>query len=181
MEIDVSLPSSLNTSTHPDSGHWNPPPMDRVKVNFDACFDPTRLHSISGIFIKNSEGKLLAACTIPNLYVMNPEMVEALACDQALILSLELGLKRIEVEGDTLVVISKVVNPVINRSTLGTVYSNILEKRRNFDFLNFSHVYRINNNAAHVLVRVGKQNPQVSVWFEEAPQPVEETVMRDKG
>ncbi|KAK8502385.1 hypothetical protein V6N12_046171 [Hibiscus sabdariffa] len=181
MEIDASLPSSLNTSTHPDSGHWNPPPVDRVKVNFDACFDPTRLHSISSILIRNSEGKLLAACTIPNLYVMNPEMAEALACDQALILSMELGLKRIEVEGDALVVISKVVNPVIDISTLGTIYSNILKKRRNFDFLSFSHIYRINNNTAHVLARVGKQNPQVSVWFEEAPQPVEEAVMRDNG
>ncbi|KAK8606404.1 hypothetical protein V6N13_030687 [Hibiscus sabdariffa] len=106
----------------------SPPPVDRVKVNFDACFDPTRLHSISGITFRNSEGHLLAARTIPNPYVMNPEMAEAIAYDKALILSKELGFKNIEVEGDALLVISKVVNPMNDRSTLGAVYANILKK-----------------------------------------------------
>ncbi|KAK8677387.1 hypothetical protein V6N13_142930 [Hibiscus sabdariffa] len=180
-EIDASLSSLLTTPTHSDSGHWNPPPVDRVKVNFDACFDPTRLHSISGIIFRNSKGHLLATSTIPNPYVMNPEMAETIACDQALILSKQLGFKRIEVEGDALLVISKVVNPMNDRSTLDAVYANILEKRGDFNFLSFSHVYRNKNNAVHVLACVGKHNPQVRVWIEEAPQPVEEAVLRDKG
>ncbi|KAK8974001.1 hypothetical protein V6N11_046959 [Hibiscus sabdariffa] len=85
-ETDASF-SLSTTPTRTDSGHWNPPPVDRVKVNFDACFDPTRLRSISGIIFRNFEGHLLAASTIPNPYVMNLEMTEAIACDQALILS----------------------------------------------------------------------------------------------
>ncbi|KAK8479012.1 hypothetical protein V6N12_000227 [Hibiscus sabdariffa] len=71
-ETDASF-SLSTTPTRTDSGHWNPPPVDRVKVNFDACFDPTRLRSISGIIFRNFEGHLLAASTIPNPYVMNLE------------------------------------------------------------------------------------------------------------
>ncbi|KAK8649473.1 hypothetical protein V6N13_130202 [Hibiscus sabdariffa] len=178
-ETDASF-SFSTTTTRTNSGHWNPPPVDRVKVNFDTCFDPTRLRSISGIIFRNSQGHLLAASTIPNPYVMNPEMAEAIACDQAFILSKELGFKRIEVESDALLVISKVVNPVNGRSELGAVYSNILVKRRDFEFLCFSHVYRNRDNAAHVLASVGKHNPQFRVWIKEAPQPVEEAVSRDK-
>ncbi|KAK9045302.1 hypothetical protein V6N11_059189 [Hibiscus sabdariffa] len=140
-EIDASLSSFLTTPTPTDSGQWNPPPVDRVKVNFDVCFDPTRLQSISGIIFRNSDRHLLSASTLHNPYVMNPEMAEAIACDQALILSKELGFKRIEVEGDVLLLISKLVNHVEDRSALGVVYSNILEKRGDFDFLSFSHVY----------------------------------------
>ncbi|KAK9006801.1 hypothetical protein V6N11_019132 [Hibiscus sabdariffa] len=103
------------------------------------------------------------ASTIPNPYVMNPKMVEAIACEQALILSKELGFKHIKVEGDALLVISKLVNHVEVGSTLGAFYSNIPEKRGDFDFLSFLHVYQNRSNATHVLVIMGKLNPQVTV------------------
>ncbi|XP_039063692.1 uncharacterized protein LOC120208488 [Hibiscus syriacus] len=127
MEINASLHQPITTRN--TSNQWIPPSDGKIKVNFDASFNRSTLQSVSGIVLRDSNGLLMAAGTYPNSFILNPEMTEAFACEQALILSKDLGFRCIEVEGDALTVISEVVSPTMDRSLVIAVYSNISEKR----------------------------------------------------
>ncbi|KAK8557234.1 hypothetical protein V6N13_013509 [Hibiscus sabdariffa] len=152
----------------------------RVKVNFDASFNQSLLQSVSGIVIRNSDGLLMAADSFPNSHVVSPEMAEALACEQALTLSKDLGFRKIEVEGDALTIISKLRHPTVDQSMFRAIYHNIYVKKYDFKFLSFDHVKRENNNAAHVLARIGRSTSTPMVWIEVGPPEVEEVICNDR-
>lgn len=42
-------------------GKWAPPPKDFVKVNIDASFDEDNLGGTTGIIIRDSKGRFVAA------------------------------------------------------------------------------------------------------------------------
>ncbi|MBA0866582.1 hypothetical protein Goshw_022485 [Gossypium schwendimanii] len=42
---------------------WKHPPDQFVKINFDAAYDGRFFHSALGIVVRNSEGKVLLACS----------------------------------------------------------------------------------------------------------------------
>ncbi|KAE8659488.1 hypothetical protein F3Y22_tig00116962pilonHSYRG00524 [Hibiscus syriacus] len=86
---------------------WSPPPTNLVKTNFDASFDLSSKSSISGIIIRNNEGLTMAASSIPNQNIPNPEAAEAWACEQAVCLTRDLGFRSAIVEGDAQMVIRK--------------------------------------------------------------------------
>ncbi|KAK8511097.1 hypothetical protein V6N12_033378 [Hibiscus sabdariffa] len=159
---------------------WSPPMIGRVKVNFDASFNQSLLQSVSGIVIRNSDGLLMAADSFPNSHVVSPEMAEALACEQALTLSKDLGFRKIEVEGDALTIISKLRHPTVDQSMFRAIYHNIYVKKYDFKFLSFDHVKRENNNAAHVLARIGRSTSTPMVWIEVGPPEVEEVICNDR-
>ncbi|KAK8615615.1 hypothetical protein V6N13_017200 [Hibiscus sabdariffa] len=159
---------------------WSPPMIGRVKVNFDASFNQSLLQSVSRIVIRNSDGLLMAAGSYPNSHVVSPEMAEALACEQALTLSKDLGFRKIEVEGDALTIISKLRNPTVDRSMFRAIYHNIYVKKYDFEFLSFGHVKRENNNAAHVLACIGRSISTPMVWIEVGPPEVEEVIRTDR-
>ncbi|KAK8623776.1 hypothetical protein V6N13_065139 [Hibiscus sabdariffa] len=87
--------------------HWLPPLGDTIKVNFDACFSSRYRTSFSRVVAKNYGGSIMAAGTIPHHFVTNPEVAEAYACIDALVLARDVGFRSIIIEGDVLTVINK--------------------------------------------------------------------------
>ncbi|KAK8650656.1 hypothetical protein V6N13_140284 [Hibiscus sabdariffa] len=163
-----------------EKNSWSPPMIGRVKVNLDASFNQSLLQSVSGIVIRNYDGLLMAAGSFPNSYMVSPEMAEALAYEQALTISKDLGFCKIEVEGDALTIISKLRHPTIDRSMFRAIYSNISVKKNDFEFLSFDHVKRENNNAAHVLACIGRSFLTPMIWIEVGPPEVEEVIQNDR-
>ncbi|KAE8676663.1 hypothetical protein F3Y22_tig00111582pilonHSYRG00426 [Hibiscus syriacus] len=92
---------------------------------------------------------------LPKFLCGNPEQAEAIACVQALILSKDLGFRKVIIEGDSLSVISKLQIPAIDRSILNINLANIIRRKSHFNFLLFLHVHRERNKAAHLFTRVG--------------------------
>ncbi|KAL4281751.1 hypothetical protein GQ457_03G032150 [Hibiscus cannabinus] len=178
-EVDASnLPRPSPSTVRND--RWSPPAIGLIKANFDASFDIGSLSSVSGIIVRNEEGLIMAAGIYPNRFVANPELAEAVACEQTLIFLKDLGFRRAVVEGDSLSVIFKLCHPLVSRSILSVHLNNILRRQRDFDHISFSHVSRESNKAAHLLARFGRSLSESRFWLEEAPSEVEPATLQDR-
>ncbi|KAK8521725.1 hypothetical protein V6N12_066312 [Hibiscus sabdariffa] len=159
---------------------WTPPPGNAIKFNFDASFDSLLKTSVSGMVARNNEGHLMATGTTPHRYAANPEMAEALACEDALILAVELGFNRIIIEGDALTIINKAIARTDERSLSRGIFQNISAMKAFFNDLKFTHVNRSGNSPAHLLAKEGKNSSAPIVWIEEAIPTVEIAVQNDR-
>ncbi|KAL4386202.1 hypothetical protein GQ457_09G009570 [Hibiscus cannabinus] len=177
-----SLPSSHPSATRSVSeARWSPPPTDHVKVNFDASYFSISRESVSGVLIRDVNGLVMAARAYSHLNVPNPEVAEALACDQAVLFASSLGFRRVIVEGDSSSIIKKVQSSSLDKSDSFAMIVNI--KRRFSDFANitFHHVRRLLNAPAHILAKMGRLFPLPKSWIGEAPSLVDEAVLRDRA
>ncbi|KAK8558927.1 hypothetical protein V6N13_098541 [Hibiscus sabdariffa] len=171
MEIDTLAHREL-VQVRLSNDQWIPPP-DMIKINMDARYSSTTNSSFSGCIFRDSDGLIMAACTYPNLFVSYSEMTEALACFQAMSLTIDLGFRRVIMESDDLTVTLKINSKSEDRSNIGLIIFNIKNKIEEFEQIIFMHVSRRLNNTAQVLARIGNLFPTQMVWTEEAPQPVE--------
>ncbi|KAL4341176.1 hypothetical protein GQ457_08G012070 [Hibiscus cannabinus] len=147
--------------------HWIPPLGDTIKVNFDACFSTRYRTSFSRVVARNNGG-YMAAGTIPHLFVPSPEVAEAYACIDALMLARDVGFNSVIIEGDALTVINKANCREADRSVLRSLMKQIHSMRAFFASLMFSHVVRTCNEVAHLLAREGRDFPGPRFWVEEA-------------
>ncbi|KAK8489298.1 hypothetical protein V6N13_023445 [Hibiscus sabdariffa] len=95
-------------------------------------------------------GYIMAAGSIPHRFVPSPEVAEAYAYIDALMLARDAG------------------------------FNSIHSMRAFFTSLTFSHVGRTCNAVAHLLAREGRDFPGPRFWVEEAPPSVEEAALKDK-
>ncbi|KAL4323627.1 hypothetical protein GQ457_11G005270 [Hibiscus cannabinus] len=160
--------------------HWIPPLGDAIKVNFDACFSSRNRTSFSGVVARNNGGYIMAAGSIPHRFVPSPEVAEAYACIDTLMLARDAGFNSVIIEGDALTVINKVNCRDADRSVLRPLLKQIHSMRAFFTSLTFSHVSRTCNAVAYLLAREGRDFPGLRFWVEEAPSSVEEAVLKDK-
>ncbi|KAK9021367.1 hypothetical protein V6N11_011358 [Hibiscus sabdariffa] len=132
-----------------------------------------------GVPIRDVNGFVLAACVHSHLNVPNPEVAEALACDQAVSFTKSLSFRRVIVEGDSSSIIKKVQTSTLDKSDSFAMIVNV--KRRISDFANitFHHVGRSLNEPAHVLAKLGRLLPLPKTWMGEAPILIE-AILRDR-
>ncbi|KAG8492969.1 hypothetical protein CXB51_012664 [Gossypium anomalum] len=94
---------------------WRLPKLDEIKINFDRAFDKQTFKSGIGIVCRDSKGKILNC------------RLEALACLQVVRIDLDLGYRRVVVEGDALSIIKKLQrkenDKLIGRKGNETVYT----------------------------------------------------------
>ncbi|MBA0705033.1 hypothetical protein Golax_017252 [Gossypium laxum] len=77
-------------------------------------------------------------------------------------MELHVGLKRVEIEGDTLSVIRKLQSKGINRSVIGAHILNIRAICEGYQVCVFKHTLRQANEVAHLLVVEGlKRNEEI--------------------
>lgn len=86
---------------------WVAPICPRIKINFDAACNRQRRESCSGLVVRNEKAEVVCSRSVLHVNVPSAVAAEALACFQALDLGVQLGLKEVEVEGDSRPVIRK--------------------------------------------------------------------------
>ncbi|MBA0648146.1 hypothetical protein Goklo_015920, partial [Gossypium klotzschianum] len=77
------------------------------KITFDAAFHKQSNRSCSGIVVRDSSGRVLNFTMRLNEHIPTDFETEAIACVQAAQLRLDLGLGKVEIEGNALSVIKK--------------------------------------------------------------------------
>ncbi|KAK9023797.1 hypothetical protein V6N11_003995 [Hibiscus sabdariffa] len=82
------------------SDQWQPPPLEMMKINFNASFSIANKRSCSGVVIRDASGQLLGSCSTIHHHVSSPFATEALASVSGLRFVSELGLHSIILEGD---------------------------------------------------------------------------------
>ncbi|KAK8655914.1 hypothetical protein V6N13_108478 [Hibiscus sabdariffa] len=160
--------------------HWLPPRDDAIKVNFDACFSSRYRTSFFGVVARNYRGSIMAIGTIPHRFVPSPEMAEAYACIDAILLARDAGFRSVIIEGDALTVINKANCRKDDRSVLRSLVMQIHGMQAFFISFTFSHAVRTCNTVAHLLAREGRDFSGPRFWIEKAPSSVEEATLKDK-
>ena len=120
--------------------------------------------------MRDADGLIIAALSQIIPLPSSVDLVEALAARRALLFAQELCLGHVEVEGDSLKVITAINNPQPNRTQWGHVIEDIKKASSWFPFCSFCHVYRGGNNLAHSLAKRAILSADTDVWIEELPQ-----------
>ena len=132
-----------------------------------------------GVFVRDSNGLIIASLVQKISYPGSVEMVKTLATRRAVILTTEIGTWKIEVEGDS----EKIIKAINQWGPDFTPYRHIIEdiKRsaQKLQWSHFRHTRREGNDAAHALVRYAKHSTNIDVWMKTVPPDIGDGTHRD--
>ena len=157
---------------------WVKPSYGVVKINSDAAIFKSGKVGFGGI-MRDADGDVMVAtcaCIEGNFAV---DEGEALAVRHSLSIALEAGLRRVQVESDSLKVIVHLKEGKRENSSFGNIIYDILEISKRCESIIFSHVCRTGNKVAHQLAQLSSSYHEVRVWIEEVPDIIRPFVMDD--
>lgn len=150
---------------------WTPPPRGWYKINFDGSVynDGSRRASIGGV-IRDGAGRVVLAFAEQTEH-STVGIVEARAMIRGLQLARELGLQRVMVEGDDLVLVQLLRGEETQTRIPVAMQEEIIRLLRCFSERDVRHVYREGNQVAHTLCRQAYHSPGVWVGCRNPPPP----------
>ncbi|RLM98336.1 uncharacterized protein C2845_PM06G16500 [Panicum miliaceum] len=157
---------------------WAPPPRCWFKINFDGSVyhDGSGRASIGGA-IRDSAGRVVLAFAEPTEH-STVGIVEARAMIRGLRLALGLGLRRVVVEGDDLVLVQLLRGEETQTRIPVAMQEELHGLLRCFASCDVRHVYREGNAVAHTLCRQAYHCP--GVWVGIVPSAVLEKAEDDR-
>lgn len=81
----------------PQRPYWIPPPTDVHKMNTDAAVSTSNSRGVVGVICRDDQGVFVGASAVVFEGITDPEILEALACSEALALATDLHLTKIKV------------------------------------------------------------------------------------
>nr|XP_011463604.1 PREDICTED: uncharacterized protein LOC105351321 [Fragaria vesca subsp. vesca] len=145
---------------------WSPPPNDRVKLNFDGSVKSS--YAAGGFIFRNPLGGPLAAAAF-NFGSTTVPVAEALSLRNGLIDAKRRGFKKVEVEGDSKLVIDVINGVSTPPRRLLKLCQDIKSLRSSFEFISFKHVFREANFVANAIANFGHRLDNSCVWEESVP------------
>ena len=139
-------------------------------VNVDAAIFSQSARAGFGVVICDHRGRVLAGNRGYFERIQIPEVAEAMALRQALILANNLNIPNIMVASDCLSLINK-VKGLVDRSPIGAIVHDIRKCATKFGSCTFIHVNRTCNEAAHVLAKSAEHDVW-SCWINEFPDVI---------
>ncbi|KAA3469411.1 reverse transcriptase [Gossypium australe] len=159
---------------------WNPPDIGFIKLNFDETFQNDSRTFTTAVLAKNPEGEVVGAKTYLFEDVVDTFVAEVRACERAILFAVEMGFRRLLVEGDSLSVIKKLKTKGEDRSILRPIIQHIRILENSFENASDLFVPRLVNGAAHTLA-LEKRRRQISgIWVDGVPKSVKIIVERDQ-
>lgn len=122
---------------------WQLPEDQWVKGNFDRGFYSDMGASSTRIIIRDTSGLIMGATCSRNSNILSVEVVEALVAVQAIQFAQEMGFHRVEFEGDSLVVISKLKMQGLVRSTVNNYIWEVKQLVMGFERFEFQHIKEV--------------------------------------
>lgn len=140
----------------PSIPRWTPPPVGTVMINCDAALFQSSCQMGIGFLIRDHDGRCLLALNERVQNVTQPELAEAVAIRRALSLAKEEGYQKVIISSDCLSAIQRIISPLLDRSRIGCLISDIKRIGAEFSECTFMHVNRLCNLAAHTLARLSE-------------------------
>ncbi|XP_062028542.1 uncharacterized protein LOC133744454 [Rosa rugosa] len=166
-----ALPSHQTNSIH-----WQPPSRGFTKINFDGfvCSES----AAGGFVLRDTDRRPLIAVT-RNLGRTTVPVAEAIALRNSLACARDRGYKRIEVEGDSKLVIDAVTDNISPPWRLITFVSDIKEIASCFDSISFKHVFREANFVADAVANLGHTITSEATWSGNFPAGASRALLFD--
>jgi hypothetical protein len=113
---------------------WERPPLDHVKVDCDAAFDPQSGSGGWGCILRHSDGDVVTARRSKLAALLEPLQGEIIACIQGVQTAIDAGVTQVIVETDALAVVQAVYSNTYDLSAM----ANIVAELRSLLSLNFN-------------------------------------------
>ncbi|KAL0348017.1 UNVERIFIED_CONTAM: hypothetical protein Sangu_1029500 [Sesamum angustifolium] len=137
--------SPVGTASKSIPASWSPPKIGEVKLNFDgALFAPSSEVGL-GVIARDAAGACIWWKSVCKQGLYEPEVVDAFAAREAILLALRFGWRRIILEGDSANLLFKLSEPFPDYSILGPIVRDIKLLASGFDQCRFSLVRRSGN------------------------------------
>jgi ribonuclease HI len=159
---------------------WRKPPQDVAKINCDGAFMQEERSGGWGFVIRSSEGEVIFTGFGNLKRVLEPFHAEIIACLQAVQRAADLGLQKVILETDALMVVQAALSSIDDRSSAsGLVWELKALLRCNFSSWVVAHNPRSCNLVAHGLAALGyKLSPETAV-FDNIPMCIYELLAND--
>ena len=151
---------------------WSPPADDVWKVNFDGANFGESDEAGIGVVIRDSRGAVKAALSEKIKKPPTVDVLELFAAKRAVTFSLESGISRAVVEGDSATVIKAIQFGGWELAQGVHLIHDISTLKNSFQSISFSHVVRQGNAVAHALAQRARHSFPLSVWVEHVPQDI---------
>ncbi|KAL0012947.1 hypothetical protein SO802_000016 [Lithocarpus litseifolius] len=164
---------------HTFQQQWQPPDSQNYKANFDAAvFKATNSAGI-GVIIKDCDGEVFGALSLPIPLSQSVDELEALACRRAVRFAWEIGLSRVTFKGDSATVIQAITRSDSDFLPFGNIIDDIRHLVSAFQFSDFCHVNCGCNIVADALAKRAKLCEGMQVWLECLPEDISPLVFFD--
>lgn len=133
---------------------WQPPGDGWVKVKFDGASHGNPGKAGIGCVVHNWEGKELATLASSVGFNTN-NWAELMALVEGLYLCRKLGVKNLEIEGDSAIIVNALRKGSMPNWRLNTLLSKALDLCRDFYRFTVNHIYREGNKRADEFANLG--------------------------
>ncbi|MBA0642448.1 hypothetical protein Goklo_026831, partial [Gossypium klotzschianum] len=103
---------------------WQPLVSGTIKLNFDTTFHAFSRGSISDIIARDERGQIMGAYTYPYIAVADAFVVEGKACEHVVYFAIDMGFRRVQFEGDSLIVIKKLASYIMDHLILSPIITD---------------------------------------------------------
>ncbi|XVF16185.1 hypothetical protein REPUB_Repub10bG0010000 [Reevesia pubescens] len=148
---------------------WIPPRTGNAKINVDAATFIDLKEIGIGVAIRDCEGEVLALLSKRVKAPTDPYIAESIALLEALTFALEIGIRNVEVEGDSLLTVRAVESSGMDHSVAGGIIEAVKKLIPGFNYFKLRHTKRLKNVVAHILAKHSKELEDPEVWLEETP------------
>ncbi|XP_042972891.1 uncharacterized protein LOC122304691 [Carya illinoinensis] len=130
------------------------PPKCFYKVNWDAAFSKSGGSIGFGIIVREHEGKFMATKRVKREGFSDSLLAESIGALHATLFVVELGMRKIVLEGDSLqALIKSIILKFELWNSAGMIISNVKQHLCTFDSWFVNHIRRTTNGAAHMLAK----------------------------
>ena len=140
----------------PVEATWQPPKPPWYKANMDGAVFSQQKEAGIGVVIQDHHGEVVAALSKKIKAPLGAMEVEAKAMEETVRFAWEMGIRDCLFESDSLTVVNAMLRRTEAPSSIVNVISGSLSQLYRFREVNFHHVGRSGNKAAHTLAQFAK-------------------------
>ncbi|KAH1072683.1 hypothetical protein J1N35_025011 [Gossypium stocksii] len=176
--VDVVCP--LCKVEREDSGHllWSYDFLNGVALTSNSAHDLQL--TVTAVIVRDSKDEIVGAETYLFSNVSDAFLVEARACERALLFTVEKGYRRVIIEGDSLTVIKSIHKKEEDKLIIQAITHHINLLNKNFDSVTYTFVPRLVNRTAHMLAIEGQRRQIFGAWAERVPVTVSDLARMDR-
>lgn len=122
---------------------WRPPENQYIQINFDVAYNPQQFRLASGLVARNSKDEVLVSQAILEKDIASLFAAKACAWSQAMRLGIQMGVGKIEIDGDALTIIKKCQSSNIDKSGIGAYIRDIKQLAISFQSIRFKYTSKV--------------------------------------
>ena len=134
-----------------------------------------------GVVIRNNNGEFYAAKSSFISGCLDPTVAEALAAVHAINFNKELGIQRLQLEGDAKNVVNAIISREENWSRMGHIIDDAKKLLEGIHHREINFVGRNANFAAHIIATQAAQLSVAREWLGEIPDCILEVIQREQS